>query len=355
MCGSVLRRLAARAACAVFREEIQQGCSELQYAVGRPAGCEHIHKAVAALSCCMPEAVVLKFDCANAFNTMPRQRILDAIQDRAPGLLPVAGSWLCQTTEHLFWGDGARSLPLRASVGVDQGCPLSPALFALGLAGTLSNIQEELEQLSAYSRVFSYLDDVMVVVPAGIAERAVGVVTGRLSSAGLSVNAAKTEAWKPDPATRLPASLQALQVARCTVLGSTAPWLDQEGDFSTLGVHSHAEGNKVVDSARAFSAKLRELVAGGLGTRTAFLLLQAYSQGHVAHLLRANYEDSDWPKRFDDVILEALERLVERPLDQGQRAQAFLKLSEGGLGLCSAQGSAAVSYTHLTLPTILLV
>ncbi len=49
-CGSVLRRLAARVVCAVFREDIQQACGKHQFAVGRKARCEFDHKAVSALS-----------------------------------------------------------------------------------------------------------------------------------------------------------------------------------------------------------------------------------------------------------------------------------------------------------------
>ena len=43
-CGSVLRRLAARACCAAFHEEIRLGVGRHQFAVGRAAGCEHVHK-----------------------------------------------------------------------------------------------------------------------------------------------------------------------------------------------------------------------------------------------------------------------------------------------------------------------
>lgn len=38
-CGSVLRRLAAKAACSALREDIRRACGERQYAVGRRAGC----------------------------------------------------------------------------------------------------------------------------------------------------------------------------------------------------------------------------------------------------------------------------------------------------------------------------
>ena len=48
-CGSVLRRLAARTACAMYRDQVKTACGPHQYAVGKKAGCEHVHKCVTAL------------------------------------------------------------------------------------------------------------------------------------------------------------------------------------------------------------------------------------------------------------------------------------------------------------------
>ena len=104
-CGSVLRRLAARVSCTVFREDIQRACGPLQYAVGKQAGCEKVHKAVSALSCASPGDVVLKFDCSNAFNTMPRRHLLNSVQSRAPCLVPIVSRWLCQLVVGLGGGE----------------------------------------------------------------------------------------------------------------------------------------------------------------------------------------------------------------------------------------------------------
>ena len=111
---------------------------------------------------------------------MPRQLILDAVLARAPCLAPVAAAWLCLPTTHLFWGDNAEGLPVRATKGVDQGCPLSPALFAIGLAASLERINAQLVGVSPSCRVFSYLDDVMVVIPAAFAETALNAVVTEL-------------------------------------------------------------------------------------------------------------------------------------------------------------------------------
>ena len=87
-CGSVIRRLAAKAACAVHKEELKQACGPDQYGVGRKAGCEVVHKCITAMTDEDDSRVVLAFDCTNAFNILPRTRVRDAVRSRAPGLSP---------------------------------------------------------------------------------------------------------------------------------------------------------------------------------------------------------------------------------------------------------------------------
>jgi hypothetical protein len=100
----------------------------------------------------------------------------------------------------------------------------------------------------------------------------------------------------------------------------------------------------VVQSAEAFVARVVQLRGAGLSTKAAFLLLQAFSRGHVTHLLRANHEAGLWAKQFDDVFVRGVESLTGKPLNEGQRAQCFLRLADGGLGFSSAQQSVEAAY-----------
>ena len=108
----------------------------------------------------------LAFDASNTFNTLPRGVVLDAVGSRLPGLAVVVHNWLGQPTGHTYWqADGGEGVHVEATAGVDQGCPLSPALFAMGIADTLDNINARLNTLSPAARVFSYFDDVVVAIP----------------------------------------------------------------------------------------------------------------------------------------------------------------------------------------------
>jgi hypothetical protein len=111
-----------------------------------------------------------------------------------------------------------------------------------------------------------------------------------------------------------------------------------------VGVHSLTNGVSVVESAKAFVTKVVELRGAGLSAKGAFLLLRAFSQGHVTHLLRSNHECGDWAKQFDEILLRGLEHLVGLPLSTDQRAQCFLRLSDGGLGFGSASQAAQAAF-----------
>ena len=101
-CDSVTRRLAARTACHVFRTQVKAAVGSHQYAVGKAAGCERVHKTITALSAADPKCVFLAFDATNAFNTMPRQTVFDAVAKRLPDLSVVLDAWLSKPTSHTY-------------------------------------------------------------------------------------------------------------------------------------------------------------------------------------------------------------------------------------------------------------
>jgi hypothetical protein len=106
--------------------------ASLQLGVGVPRGSQSVDHALrSGLSCC-PEDVTLQLDFRNAFASVSRTALLQAVASRAPRLLPFA-AWT-------YWSHGLlviQGAPAAhcSQSGVRKGDPFGPLLFALDLQG----------------------------------------------------------------------------------------------------------------------------------------------------------------------------------------------------------------------------
>jgi hypothetical protein len=71
---------------------------------------------------------ILKIDLANAFNSVRRDKMLEAVSEWAPGLASFA-HFCYAGHSNLFWGDRT----LASACGVQQGDPLGPLFFDIAL------------------------------------------------------------------------------------------------------------------------------------------------------------------------------------------------------------------------------
>src|SRR5688572_9047112 len=131
--GLTLRRLVAKMA----NKHAQAACAPLlqpsQLGVGTKGGCEAlIHATRLFLSNLTEEKAFVKLDFANAFNSVRRDAVLEAVARHRPDL--VAFTNAAYGSPSLLWaGD---SLLLSAE-GVQQGDPLGSLLFCLALDAPL--------------------------------------------------------------------------------------------------------------------------------------------------------------------------------------------------------------------------
>ena len=98
------------------------------------------------LSSLNPEKVVLKLDFQNAFNSLRRDRLLEAVFGLAPILSHFVHS-AYSSPSTLFWGDKT----IQSAEGVQQGGPLCPLLLCLSIHRLCSHLRSEL--------CLFYLDD----------------------------------------------------------------------------------------------------------------------------------------------------------------------------------------------------
>ena len=92
------------------------------------------------------EKVVCKIDFKNAFNCIRRDVVLHLVKQHIPDLY--AFTYQCyRVTSHLYLGDSS----INSSEGVQQGDPLGPLLFCLGIREICNSLSSELN--------LWYLDD----------------------------------------------------------------------------------------------------------------------------------------------------------------------------------------------------
>ena len=119
----------------------------LQVGYGTRMGAEGaVHAARTYLTQLHPGNLMLKLDFQNAFNSIRRDVILKEVLIKTPKVYPLAYS-AYRFPSFLFYGNST----ILSAESVQQGDPLGPLLFCLGIHDLISSLQSQF-------RVF-YLDD----------------------------------------------------------------------------------------------------------------------------------------------------------------------------------------------------
>lgn len=100
---------------------------------------------------------LIQTDFSNAFNSIARQAIFEAVEETCPELLPLVR--FRYQAMNIAYKDHVSTVDIPSSSGVSQGCPLSPALFQLVMSKVLRKARSQGRQ----GLIFSYLDDNSIV------------------------------------------------------------------------------------------------------------------------------------------------------------------------------------------------
>jgi len=167
--GETFRRLAARSLLLQERVRLKEAVAPHQQAIGQKAACELVVKSLRLLAQAHPDCIIATLDLRNAYNTLSRAAVLEAVVARTPWLAPMTLLFYSSPSSYTYRND-YQSAQVWSPLGVEQGDVEAPALFALALAPALQTIQEELnlicltESLSPVT-IMAYLDDIVVSGP----------------------------------------------------------------------------------------------------------------------------------------------------------------------------------------------
>ena len=139
---------------------VEKATAPFQHALSTRAGCECIGHALQFLTERDPSATTTSIDGISAFDTISRTAMMSGLAEVDPSVLPFVRLFYGSKSRYLWEDNGGNCHTIAQAEGGEQGDPLMPLLFVLGLHRALVAVHSRLlpsESLRAY------LDDNHVV------------------------------------------------------------------------------------------------------------------------------------------------------------------------------------------------
>jgi len=283
-------------------------------------------------------AVFLKLDFANAFNTVDRTSFLREVRHKMPGLAPWADFCYSHPSKLVF---GAHTIA--SETGVQQGDPLGPLLFSLALQPALQEMANfQAPDGQRLELVFSYLDDLCLAGSSSVVASALNTLKTRCADIGLVLSTGLT-----DETGRLISKDKCELILTGGAASSVAVGLFptdfkvvRDGNFELLGgpigdatfCNSHTQERvaKALKVLKALGETPDPQVALRLLRNCAGFCKMVYS----VRVVPASFH-ADALQTFDAQVRACFEQFTCLHPDDTQWAQATLGTDSGGLGLRS--------------------
>ena len=313
-----LASLCAMAACS----DVGPSLAPLQLGVKVRGGSQCIGHALKAGIEADPDCVTIQLDWRNAFNTLSREAMLQAVQQRAPSLLAYV-TWCYGQPTRLHVENAPPNVPpLLSQAGVRQGDPLGPLLFAL----TLQQALEEVRDGSNPARVIAFADDTFLQGASDACIQSFVSLLDNGADIGLEASLGKCGVYSPN-------SQAAANVADTLGISHQLHGLVVAGTpfGSDAFVREH-----VKTKADNLDAVIEKLVGLPLPTQDATAILRTSLQLRLSHLTRCvEWNNLETALRgTEDKVEEAmLEILRLHDIDASAKEQLSLPLRFGGMAL----------------------
>ena len=332
--GEVWARLIALCAVAAC-PEVGPELLPFQCGVGVPGGAQCLGLALDAGVRAHIDAVTLQLDWRNAFNTVSRQAVLDAVAQRAPALYAYT-AWAYGAHSHLHLvGAAPGADPLLSRTGVRQGDPSGPLLFALSLQSCL----ERVATLHPQVAVVAYADDTFLQGPPDAVAAACLHLQQFGADMGLHCAPAKSVVYCGHRASASTVAAALGWPDDCATDDGIVAAGSPLGDQEFVEEHIHTAAGKVL-------AQLHDLMQLPLPVQSKLLLLRKSVQHRLRHLPRTvrYFRLKADLQKVEEGVMEAFFALLGREFRDHPQAlmQAMLPLRAGGFGLLPMVGADSV-------------
>ena len=193
--GTSFRRLVAKSLARQFSKEVERACAPFQFALSTRAGTDCVGHVIRALTDANPTATVLSVDGIGAYDHVFRGAMLSKLlsEPALHGLLPFVRAMYSEES-HYTWRDDSGNLhDIVQCEGGEQGDPLMPLLFSLGIHDALS---EAKNMMGEEEHLLAFLDDVFIVSEPDRTRSGYNTLGDELSTrAGIHLHAGKTRVW----------------------------------------------------------------------------------------------------------------------------------------------------------------
>lgn len=336
--GDFFRRLISKAAMKKVLPVCPSIFGNIQLGVKVPNACEMIVHDLNSFASrgIFHTNVLLKLDWKNAFNEFSRRVMFEEVRKFSPGLSGLV-EWIYGSKANLFYFDKI----LKSAAGTQQGDPLGPFLFCLVQQRFLRDIPSTFD--ISYQKF--YMDDGNIVLPLKNVPAVLDYFEAEGTKVGLTLNINKCELWAPNLSTQL----DSLYVQDPTFAIPNLS-IQQDLGVKVLGGPVSNAQNYVASFFQNRVAKVKDLIENVLtidNSQAEYLLLRnciaAPQLGfHLRVCPSTLIEESLLD--YDRVIQESITRISGGIVDPYAAAQLALPLSNGGLGLPSAQAIAPAAF-----------
>lgn len=320
--GYTLRRLTSKCACAAVSSKLSVYLAPQQLGFGIPGGCEAAVHATRRFLQSMPDNhVVAKLDFRNAFNSLHRDRMLQAVSRVIPELYRYCHLAYSQSTLLSFG-----PYTVLSQEGPQQGDPIGPLLFCITVHPLLQSLSSQLK--------VGYLDDFCLGGTEQSVARDVEMVMILGQDMGLSLNVSKCELiQKPCTTCSNPflGGFKKVDLQNMLLLGSPimpGPELDRKLQECCSDLARAVRRLELIDAHDALV-----LLRSSFGTpKMQYILRCCPCYGHQALT------------SFDELLKTGLSRITNCDLSEMQWLQASLPVKEGGLGVSKVSELALSAY-----------